>query len=78
MIGTTIIQCKVILNNPYKQLEVLPDRWRNVTRLCTVMKNTIAPLQATQAGLIAKRVALVNLRINMYRDQFKDKEVNMI
>ncbi|KAI8425205.1 hypothetical protein MSG28_007028 [Choristoneura fumiferana] len=56
-------------------LEVLPDRWRNLTRLCTVMKNTIAPLQATQAGLIAKRVALINLRLNMYRDQFKDKEM---
>ncbi|KAI8425202.1 hypothetical protein MSG28_007025 [Choristoneura fumiferana] len=61
----------------YEQLEVLPDRWRNLTRLCTVMRNNIAPLQAAQAGLIAKRVALVNLRLNMYREQYKIKEIFM-
>lgn len=42
------------------------------------MKNNVAPLQAAQAALIAKRVALLNLRITMYRDQFSRKEVLVI
>lgn len=42
------------------------------------MKNNVAPLQAAQAALIAKRVALINLRLTMYREQFKLKEVNSI
>ncbi|KAJ0173728.1 hypothetical protein K1T71_010877 [Dendrolimus kikuchii] len=59
----------------YEQLDVLPERWRNLVKLATVMKNNIAPLQAAQAALIAKRVALINLRLTMYRDQFKLKEI---
>lgn len=60
------------------QLDVLPEKWRNLVKLATVMKNNVAPLQAAQAALIAKRVALVNLRCAMYRDQFKDKEVRTV
>ncbi|KAL0819776.1 hypothetical protein ABMA28_007817 [Loxostege sticticalis] len=59
----------------YEQLDVLPERWRNVVKLATVMKNTVAPMQAAQAALIAKRVALINLRLTMYREQFKLKEM---
>ncbi|XP_045527512.1 dynein beta chain, ciliary-like [Pieris brassicae] len=59
----------------YEQLDVLPEKWRNLVKLATVMKNTVAPLQAAQAALIAKRVALINLRLTMYRDQFKLKEM---
>ncbi|KAH9636656.1 hypothetical protein HF086_003474 [Spodoptera exigua] len=58
----------------YEQLDVLPEKWRNLVKQATVMKNTVAPLQAAQAALIAKRVALINLRLNMYREQFKTKE----
>lgn len=57
------------------QLDVLPEKWRNLVKQATVMKNEVAPMQAAQAALIAKRVALINLRIAMYRDQFKLKEV---
>ncbi|XP_028032579.1 dynein beta chain, ciliary-like isoform X2 [Bombyx mandarina] len=59
----------------YEQLDVLPERWRNLVKLATVMKNNVAPLQAAQAALIAKRVALINLRLTMYREQFKLKEM---
>ncbi|XP_013170954.1 PREDICTED: dynein beta chain, ciliary-like [Papilio xuthus] len=59
----------------YEQLDVLPERWRNLVKLSTVMKNNVAPLQAAQAALIAKRVALLNLRITMYRDHFSRKEM---
>ncbi|XP_022817840.1 dynein beta chain, ciliary-like [Spodoptera litura] len=59
----------------YEQLDVLPEKWRNLVKQATVMKNTVAPLQAAQAALIAKRVALINLRLNMYREQFKTKEM---
>ncbi|KAG7298071.1 hypothetical protein JYU34_018841, partial [Plutella xylostella] len=59
----------------YEQLDVLPEKWRNLVRLATVVKNTIAPMQAAHAALIAKRVALSNLRQSMYRDQFKNKEI---
>ncbi|XP_075982942.1 dynein beta chain, ciliary-like [Anticarsia gemmatalis] len=59
----------------YEQLDVLPERWRNLVKLATVMKNNVAPLQAAQAALIAKRVALINLRLTMYREQFKIKEI---
>ncbi|KAF9414328.1 hypothetical protein HW555_007725, partial [Spodoptera exigua] len=59
----------------YEQLDVLPEKWRNLVKQATVMKNTVAPLQAAQAALIAKRVALINLRLNMYREQFKTKEI---
>ncbi|XP_063367395.1 dynein beta chain, ciliary-like [Cydia amplana] len=59
----------------YEQLDMLPEKWRNLLKLTTVMKQNVAPLQAAQAALIAKRVALVNLRINMYRDSFKNKEM---
>ncbi|CAH0400414.1 unnamed protein product [Chilo suppressalis] len=59
----------------YEQLDMLPEKWRNVVKLATVMKNTVAPLQAAQAALIAKRVALINLRLTMYRDQFKLKQM---
>ncbi|KOB79417.1 Uncharacterized protein OBRU01_00328 [Operophtera brumata] len=59
-------------------LEILPEKWKNLVKLATVMKNTIAPLQATQAGLIVKRVALNNLRFNMYRDQFNLKEMFLV
>nr|XP_049704637.1 dynein beta chain, ciliary-like [Helicoverpa armigera] len=59
----------------YEQLDVLPEKWRNLVKQATVMKNTVAPLQAAQAALIAKRVALINLRLNMYREQFKNKEM---
>ncbi|XP_047526088.1 dynein beta chain, ciliary-like isoform X1 [Pieris napi] len=59
----------------YEQLDILPEKWRNLVKLATVMKNTVAPLQAAQAALIAKRVALTNLRLTMYRDQFKLKEM---
>lgn len=41
-----------------------------------MVKNNVAPLQAAQAALIAKRVALINLRLTMYREQFKMKEVS--
>lgn len=47
-----------------------------MVKMATVMKNTVAPLQAAQAALIAKRVALINLRLTMYREQFKLKEVH--
>lgn len=46
-------------------------------KLATVMKNNVAPLQAAQAALIAKRVSLISLRLQMYRDQFKMKEVSI-
>ncbi|XP_068619246.1 dynein beta chain, ciliary-like [Battus philenor] len=59
----------------YDQLDMLPEKWRNLVKLATVMKNNVAPLQAAQAALIAKRVALLNLRLNMYRDQFCKKEM---
>ncbi|KAJ8713922.1 hypothetical protein PYW08_007542 [Mythimna loreyi] len=59
----------------YEQLDVLPEKWRNLVKQATVMKNTVAPLQAAQAALIAKRVALINLRLNMYREQYKNKEM---
>ncbi|CAB3248911.1 unnamed protein product [Arctia plantaginis] len=59
----------------YEQLEILPERWRNLVKLATVMKNNVAPLQAAQAALIAKRVALINLRLVMYREQFKVKDI---
>lgn len=45
-------------------------------KLATVMKNNVAPMQAAQAALIAKRVALISLRLTMYREQFKVKEVS--
>lgn len=47
-------------------------------KLATVMKNNVAPLQAAQAALIAKRVALINLRLTMYREQFKLKDVSVM
>ncbi|XP_060805137.1 dynein beta chain, ciliary [Amyelois transitella] len=59
----------------YEQLDMLPEKWRNLIKLATVMKNNVAPLQAAQAALIAKRVALISLRLTMYREQFKLKEV---
>ncbi|CAB3248907.1 unnamed protein product [Arctia plantaginis] len=59
----------------YDQLDCLPEKWRNLVKLATVVKNNVAPLQATQAALIAKRVALINLRLTMYREQFRDKDV---
>ncbi|KOB71033.1 Dynein heavy chain 9, axonemal, partial [Operophtera brumata] len=59
-------------------LEILPEKWRNLVKLATVMKNTIAPIQAAQAALIAKRVSLINLRVNMYRDQYKLKEMFLV
>ncbi|CAH2045643.1 unnamed protein product, partial [Iphiclides podalirius] len=59
----------------YEQLDILPEKWRNLVKLATVMKNNVAPLQAAQAALIAKRVALINLRLTMYREQFSGKEM---
>lgn len=64
--------------NHNHQLDVLPEKWRNLVKQATVMKNEVAPMQAAQAALIAKRVALINLRLTMYRDQFKLKEVGDI
>ncbi|KAI5643131.1 dynein heavy chain and region d6 of dynein motor domain-containing protein [Phthorimaea operculella] len=59
----------------YDQLDTLPEKWRNLVKLATVMKNNVAPLQAAQAALNAKRVALINMRLTMYRDQFRNKSV---
>ncbi|XP_050667868.1 dynein beta chain, ciliary-like isoform X2 [Leptidea sinapis] len=56
-------------------LDTLPEKWRTLVKLATVMKNNVAPLQAAQAALIAKRVALINLRLTMYRDQYRNKEI---
>ncbi|OWR50188.1 Dynein beta chain ciliary [Danaus plexippus plexippus] len=62
----------------YEQLDVLPERWRNLVKQATVIKNEVAPMQAAQAALIAKRVALLNLRLTMYREQFPLKEANIV
>ncbi|XP_039757462.1 dynein beta chain, ciliary-like [Pararge aegeria] len=59
----------------YEQLDILPEKWRNLVKLATVMKNEVAPMQAAQAALIAKRVALISLRIAMYREQFGFKDL---
>lgn len=57
---------------------MLPERWRNLVKQATVIKNEVAPMQAAQAALIAKRVALLNLRLTMYREQFPLKEASTL
>ncbi|GBP61181.1 Dynein heavy chain 17, axonemal [Eumeta japonica] len=59
----------------YDQLDMLPEKWRNLVRLSTMVRNNIAPLQATQAALVTKRVALINLRLTMYREKYKRKDM---
>ncbi|VVD05318.1 unnamed protein product [Leptidea sinapis] len=73
--GTDPPECKPTLEQYQKELDTLPEKWRTLVKLATVMKNNVAPLQAAQAALIAKRVALINLRLTMYRDQYRNKEI---
>ncbi|KAK9702182.1 Dynein heavy chain region D6 P-loop domain [Popillia japonica] len=53
------------------QLQELPDKWTNCKKVSLTTKQAVAPLQATQVNAIRKRIALFDIRQNLYRDQFK-------
>ncbi|XP_077301132.1 dynein beta chain, ciliary-like [Arctopsyche grandis] len=58
----------------YTLLEVLPEKWKNLLKLSSVVKSNVGPLKINQAHLISKQVTLFNARMQSYRDEFKYKK----
>ncbi|XP_056152723.1 LOW QUALITY PROTEIN: dynein heavy chain 9, axonemal [Lampris incognitus] len=55
----------------YKQLEDLPEKWTNVKKLAVVVKQQVAPLQASEVASLRRRCASFEVEQYAFRESFR-------
>ncbi|KAM3592376.1 uncharacterized protein V6R79_017533 [Siganus canaliculatus] len=55
----------------YKQLEELPEKWNNVRKQATLVKQQVAPLQATEVASLRRKCATFDVQQHTFREQFR-------
>ena len=54
----------VLLPYPYCLLQELPEQWNNVKKVAALAKQAVAPLQASEVGIIRRKLASFDVREN--------------
>ncbi|XP_063241593.1 dynein beta chain, ciliary-like [Bacillus rossius redtenbacheri] len=55
----------------FVQLQELPDKWANTKRVAATVRQTVAPLMATEITLIRKKLTLLDLMHSQFRETFR-------
>ncbi|KAK9886615.1 hypothetical protein WA026_017537 [Henosepilachna vigintioctopunctata] len=55
----------------YIQLQEIPDRWNHCKKIAATTKQNVSSLQTVQINTIKKRIRLFDVRISLYRQQFR-------
>ncbi|KAM9424094.1 dynein axonemal heavy chain 9 isoform 2-T2 [Pholidichthys leucotaenia] len=56
----------------YKQLEELPEKWNNVKKQTTLVKQQVAPLQAAEVTSLRRKCASFDVEQHTFREQFRN------
>lgn len=55
-------------------LQELPDQWINTKKIATIVKQQVAPLQATEVVKIRNKISNFDAHISFFRDVFRNYE----
>lgn len=55
----------------YDQLQELPEKWNNLKKKATIVKQNVAPLQANEVNNIRKRAATFDVIQYQFRERFR-------
>ena len=58
----------------YKLLNDLPDTWASLKKTATQVKQTVAPLQADEVGVIRRHCATFDVGQHEFREKFRDEK----
>ena len=50
----------------------LPEQWNNVKKQAVLMKQGVAPLQATEVGIIRRKLASFDVKQHEFREAFRN------
>ncbi|XP_064397591.1 dynein beta chain, ciliary-like isoform X3 [Halichondria panicea] len=53
------------------QVQELPEQWNNVKKQAVLMKQAVAPLQATEVGIIRRKLASFDVKQHEFREKFR-------
>ncbi|XP_078250276.1 dynein axonemal heavy chain 11-like [Pogona vitticeps] len=57
----------------YKQLEELPERWKNLKKIAFTVKHEVAPLQSNEVSVIRRKCVLFEVKQQEFRSRFKNE-----
>ncbi|XP_051731342.1 dynein axonemal heavy chain 9-like isoform X1 [Ctenopharyngodon idella] len=58
----------------YKQLEMLPEKWNNMKKQAVVVKQHVAPLQASEVANLRRKCATFDVEQHTFREQFRKND----
>lgn len=52
-------------------IQELPEQWNNVKKQAVLVKQAVAPLQATEVGIIRRKLATFDVKQHEFRERFR-------
>ncbi|GAB6022905.1 Dynein heavy chain 9, axonemal [Chamberlinius hualienensis] len=58
----------------YVRLQELPERWNSTKKLAVIIKQQVVPLQQTEIGVITRKFAVFEQKVNNFKNGFRDSQ----